>query len=176
MENKGNDKGNPKKKIVIISIIILVIFGIFIGLKMMVDSNNKEKVEKLTGYEDKNPNDLHQSTLDLVDNPVYDRTVSFSKIDEKVSENEESFVYLYSPECVHCKAFTPELTDYLNKEKIKNVYYINVLEYPEAFTKYNAMYTPTMLKVSNENFEKTRFEGAVPMEDLKKFFKNAERN
>lgn len=174
MDNKDKEtlaRKKDNKLIVIMLGIVVLVVGIFFGGKFILNSSNEKKMETLKEYEDKDLKELHQSTIDLADNPVYDRTMNPKKIEKEVSKHEESFVYLYSPECIHCKEFTPKFTDYLNEKGIDNVYYLNVLEYPEYFTKYNAMYTPTILKVSKENFVIDKIEGAVPIEEVKKLFK-----
>lgn len=150
----------------------VVLFG---GLLMYITNSNnnvaegnKDLVKEYTG---KSLSDLSQSTIDIMEDDNY-RFVKSPESIAKAVKKDDVFVYIFSPECSHCQAFTPILNETLKAEKIpdEKVMFLNVLEYPEGFDTYQANATPTFIHYKDGK-EVDRFVGEIPTEELEEFLK-----
>lgn len=148
-----------KKKVLIISAIVLLLAGVGVGLYF--------------GLRDKNKNDVvtdgerFAKEYTIVQN---DNLFVYRKVDEiiKILENGTGVVYLGFPECPWCQAYVPYLNDVAVENGISRIYYYNILkdrtdnteEYKKImellgeYVEYDAegnkrIYAPTVIFVDN---------------------------
>lgn len=112
--------------------------------------------------------DLRQSTIDLLDDENYQNIILPDALKEKIETGETVYVYLFSPECVHCKNFTPKLMPVAEEYDI-HVDQLNVLEYENGWQEYNIDSTPSLL-VFKDGKEFSRLVGDHPEENVRQFF------
>ena len=149
--------------------------GALFGLIVFLDKQANKSVvseyeEIMKEYPNKKVEDLNQATIDSFKDDNYNLVMSPKKIDEKIKNKEDVFIYFYSPTCVHCQAYTPTLMSYLNENPdIDNVHFLNILEYPEYWQKYTIEGTPTMVHFKSGK-EKNRFAGELSSDETKAFF------
>lgn len=149
------------KKLAIVGVVIIVLFAAIIALTNM---SNKDKLQD-------NPygtNDLKQSTIDLLDDKNYQNIISPDALAKKIESGEGVVAYFFSPECSHCKAYTPKLMPIADELNIQ-IDQLNVLEYPENWQAYAIEATPTMIYFENGK-EINRVTGDVPDETTRQFF------
>lgn len=149
------------KKLAIVGVIIVVLFAAIIVLTNM---SNKDKLEG-------NPygtDNLKQSTIDLLDDENYQGIILPDALAEKIESGEGVVGYFFSPECSHCKNFTPKLMPIANELDIQ-VNQLNVLEYPDEWTKYRIEATPTLIYFENGQ-EVNRLTGDATEEVTRQFF------
>lgn len=151
------------KKLLIIGLIIVVLFAIVIFLTNV--SNNKKVSSENNAYGDK---ELQQQTIDQLDDENYQNIMLPDELEKKIAAGEDVNAYFFSPDCVHCQAFTPVLMPIADELGI-DIAQLNVLEYPELWDKYNVEYTPTFIRFEDGK-EVNRFVGALKEEDLRAFF------
>lgn len=126
------------KKVLIFLGIIIVLFG---ALAFITNYTNSEKSED-------NPygkNSLKQSTIDQLDDPLYQNQILPEELDKKLSDGEDVFVYFYSPECIHCKNTSPVLVPLADEMGIDLKKY-NILEFEQGWNDYGIESTPTVIK------------------------------
>lgn len=173
-EFKNKKKGKNKGLFVILGITIVII-GLFLALMSLNTASNNKKTEKnselLKEYTNKSKKDLHQSTIDIMDDSNYKYVTSPEKIAKMIKEKKDIYVYAFSPECPHCQAFTPVLNKVMKDKNIDNVYFLNVLEYPEETVTYKIEYTPTMMHYKDGK-EFNRFVGDIGEDKAIKYFDN----
>lgn len=142
---------------------IVILFG---ALYFVLDSKNKKVLE-----ENENPygkEELHQETIDQLDDPLYQNQLTPSTLDEKLANKEDLTVYFYSPTCIHCQKTTPVLVP-LAEELSIEVNKLNLLEFDEKWNTYNIQGTPTLVKyVDGEEVE--RIDGQRTEEEFRVFF------
>ncbi len=149
------------KKLGIIGGIVVALFALIIVLTTM---SNNSKLEN-------NPydtDDLNQSTIDLLDDENYQNIIVPKDLEEKIASGEKTIAYFFSPECVHCKNFTPKLMSVATDVDLQ-VDQLNVLEYDDAWDQYRITGTPTLIYFEN-GVEEARLSGDYPEEDIRAFF------
>lgn len=156
----------PKKKnnamvLIIIAVIVVLLFAAIIVLTNM--SNNDKLADN--PYETE---DLNQSTIDLLDDENYQNIILPAALEEKIASGDKVFAYYFSPECSHCKNFTPKLMPVAEENGIR-IDQLNVLEYEEEMAKYGIEYTPTLV-VFEKGEEVTRIVGDYEKDMVQKFF------
>ena len=112
--------------------------------------------------------DLYQSTIDLLDDENYQNIILPSALDEKIASGEKVYAYLFSPECQHCKNFTPKLMPVAEENNIQ-IDQLNVLEYADEWNKYGLTATPTLIVFENGE-EVNRIVGDYEPEMVQTFF------
>ncbi len=150
------------KKLLIIGSVIVLLFAVIIVLTKVSNNSKLENAEKL--YGDK---ELKQETIDQLDDKNYQNIMLPDELEKKLKAGEDVNAYFFSPICVHCKAFTPELMP-IAKELGVDIAQLNVYEYDELWQKYNVTKTPTFIRFEGGK-EVQRFEGALPEKDLRTF-------
>ncbi|KGR79939.1 thioredoxin family protein [Ureibacillus manganicus] len=138
------------KKLGIIGAVIVVLFAAVI---ILTNISNSSKLEN-------NPygtDNLRQSTIDLLDNENYQNIIQPEELQEKIASGEPVVAYLFSPECVHCMNFTPNLMP-AAKEVGVHIDQLNILEYQAGWAEYGITSTPTLI-FFNEGKEVQRIEG-----------------
>lgn len=150
------------KKLLIFGAIIVVLFATVILLTNM--SNNKKLSSEKNPYGDK---ELHQLTIDQLDDENYQSIMLPDELEKKIAADEAVNAYFFSPDCIHCKAFTPVLMPIADELGI-DIAQLNVYEYPELREKYDIEYTPTFIRFEDGK-EVSRFFGAKEEADLRAF-------
>ncbi len=150
------------KKLLIIGSVIVLLFAVIIVLTKVSNNSKLENAEKL--YGDK---ELKQETIDQLDDENYQNIMLPDELEKKLKAGEDVNAYFFSPICVHCKAFTPELMP-IAKELGVEIAQLNVYEYDELWNKYNFKSTPTFIRFEGGK-EVNRFVGALPEKDLRAF-------
>ncbi|MEY9973720.1 thioredoxin 1 [Lysinibacillus sp. RC46] len=150
------------KKLLIIGSVIVLLFAVIIVLTKVSNNSKLENAEKL--YGDK---ELKQETIDQLDDKNYQNIMLPDELEKKIKAGEDVNAYFFSPTCMHCKAFTPELMP-IAKELGVDIAQLNVYEYGELGDKYNIEYTPTFIHFEGGK-EVQRFVGALSEEDLRTF-------
>ena len=156
-------KQNRGSVLLIILAIVLVLVIAIIALTNLTNSN------KLAN----NPydtEDLEQSTIDLLDDENYQNIIVPNALEEKIASGDKVYAYLFSPECIHCKSFTPKLMPLAEENDIQ-IDQLNVLEYEEEWDKYGINATPTLIVFENGE-EVTRLVGDYDKEMIQQFFDN----
>jgi len=156
-----NKKNNNALILGIIGGIIVLLFVAIIVLTNM--SNDNKMKDNPYGTED-----LRQSTIDLLDDENYQNIILPDALKEKIETGETVYAYLFSPECVHCKNFTPKLMPVAEEYDI-HVDQLNVLEYENGWQEYNIDSTPSLL-VFKDGKEFSRLVGDHPKENVRQFF------
>lgn len=149
------------KKLAIVGFIIVLLFAAIIFLTNM---SNKNKLES-------NPygtDNLEQSTIDLLDDKNYQNIILPDALAEKIASGEGVVGYFFSPECSHCKNYTPKMMPIAEELDIQ-IDQLNVLEYEESWDTYGITATPTMIYFENGE-EIARLEGDAPDETTRQFF------
>ncbi|MGN7479101.1 thioredoxin family protein [Solibacillus silvestris] len=149
------------KKLAIVGAVIVLLFAAIIALTNM---KNSEKLKD-------NPygtNDLNQSTIDLLKDENYQNIILPDALAEKIESGEGVVGYFFSPECMHCKSYTPKMMPIADELGIQ-VNQLNVLEFGDTGDAYGITATPTMIYFENGE-EVARLEGAAPEETTRQFF------
>ena len=149
------------KKLAIVGAVIVLLFA---GIIVLTNMKNSEKLED-------NPygtDNLKQSTIDLLDDENYQNIILPDALAEKIESGEGVVGYFFSPECSHCKNYTPKLMPIADELDVQ-VDQLNILEYTNEWDTYNITATPTLIYFENGE-EIARLEGDAPNETTRKFF------
>lgn len=156
------------KKMIIFGLILFLVFGLLVFVvNYQKEAEVKEKLS--TGVD--NPygtTDLHEATVDQLDNPLYQNQLTLSNLVAKLEENEEVTVYFYSPTCTHCQETTPVIVP-LTEELEIDLKKLNLLEYENGWNVFAIEGTPTIVHYENGQ-EVARISGSQPKENFKAFF------
>lgn len=150
------------KKVIIIGIVVA---ALLVAAIVYSDISNKQKAAG-------NPfgkANLHPATLEQLNDPLYDNQILPDQLEEKVKNNEELYVYFYSPLCEYCRETTPILVP-LAKELNIDVKKNNVLEFPNSWDQYKLEGTPTLIHFKDGK-EVSRLTGGQTKEALQAWFK-----
>lgn len=149
------------KKLAIVGAVIVLLFA---GIIILTNMKNSEKLED-NPYGTKN---LKQSTIDLLDDENYQNIILPDELAKKIESGEGVVGYFFSPECSHCKNYTPKLMPIADEMDIQ-VDQLNILEYTNEWDTYNITATPTLIYFENGE-EVARLEGDAPNETTRQFF------
>lgn len=149
------------KKLAIVGAVIVLLFA---GIIVLTNMKNSDKL-KDNPYD---TDDLKQSTIDLLDDKNYQNIILPDALADKIASGEGVVGYFFSPECSHCKNYTPKMMP-IAKELDIQVDQLNVLEYENAWGTYAITVTPTMIYFENGQ-EVARLEGDAPDETTRQFF------
>lgn len=125
------------KKIIVLSVIVA---ALLIGAIVYSDISNREKAAgnpygKAT---------LHPATLEQLNDPLYDNLIMPDELQKRLHNQEELFVYFYSPLCEHCLATTPVLVPIADEVGI-DLKKHNLLEFTSSWDEYKIEFTPTLV-------------------------------
>lgn len=157
------------KKLGILGAVIIVLFG---GIIILTNLANKEKLAD-------NPygtDNLKQTTIDLLNNESYQNIILPEALEEKIDSGKPVLAYFFSPECSHCRNFTPYLMEQAEKHEVQ-IDQLNLLEFDEWDT-YNIDSTPTLIYF-NDGEEVERLMGDYStheshQNELKQFLENVD--
>lgn len=149
------------KKVIGFIVLIAVIFGALTFITVY------EKQQKVAG----NPfqkDDLHQATVDQLDNPHYQNQILPDELSSQLESEESLTVYFYSPTCQHCRRTTPVVVPMTESMEI-DLQLFNLVEFEDGWNDYGIKSTPTI--VHYENGEETaRIVGAKPESTFQQWF------
>ncbi|WP_274308088.1 thioredoxin family protein [Solibacillus daqui] len=149
------------KKLAIVGAVVVLLFA---GIIVLTNMKNADKLKD-------NPygtNELRQSTIDLLGDKNYQNIILPDALADKIASGEGVVGYFFSPECSHCKNYTPKMMPIAEELNIQ-IDQLNVLEYQDAWNTYNITATPTMIYFENGE-EVARVEGDAPNETTRQFF------
>ncbi|MDX8045728.1 thioredoxin family protein [Gracilibacillus sp. S3-1-1] len=152
------------KKMIIFIAVLVVIFG---ALVFVVQQQQSKQIDGKDNPYGKT--DLSKSTIDQLDDPMYQNQILPDDLQSKLDDGEDLTVYFYSPECVHCQRMTPvivPLADELGVDVVK----LNLLEFEPAWPQFNIESTPTLVHYENGQ-ETARIVGEQPQTNFENFFK-----
>ena len=151
-----------KKMIIFIGVIVLL----FAGLYFVIDYKNNQAVNNNDNpYGDKK---LKQSTIDQLDDPLYDNQILPEDLEKEIEDGEKVTVYFYSPECVYCQRTTPILVP-LTEDLDVDVKKFNLLEFGKEGSPYAIESTPTLVHYEDGK-EVARVVGQHSEEEFTAFF------
>lgn len=158
------------KKLGIIAAVIVILFAVLIVINNM---SNKDKVaNKNNPY---GTSDLKQSTIDLLDDENYQNIILPDDLEKKIKSGEPVFAYLFSPECPHCRNFTPKLMETAKQLNVQ-IDQLNILEYEKGWDVYNVEATPTLIYF-NDGKEVNRIVGdySSHLDEVVKFLEQSKK-
>lgn len=150
------------KKIVIFLVIII---ALFVGMAVLNNVQNKDKLNEGNPYK---TNDLHQETIDQLDDPNYQNIILPDALEEKINNKEDFTVYFFASNCSHCKRTTPILMP-LAEEMGIDVVQFNLLEFEEGWDQYGIEGTPTLVHYEDGK-EVARIDGYREEATFKQWF------
>ena len=152
-----------KKMIIFIGVIVLL----FAGLYFVIDYKNNQAVNNNDNpYGDKK---LKQSTIDQLDDPLYDNQILPEDLKKELDDGEDVTVYFYSPECVYCQRTTPILVP-VTEDLDVDVKKLNLLEFEDQWGPFAIESTPTLIHYKDGK-EVARMVGQHSKEEFNAFFK-----
>jgi thiol-disulfide isomerase/thioredoxin len=140
------------KKIIIFSAIII---ALFVAMAVVTNIQNNAKIGENNPYK---TNDLQQATIDLLDDPNYQKIILPDQLEEKLDNNEDVTVYFFASDCPHCKVTTPVLMPLADEMGIEVVQY-NLLEFQDGWNQYGIDGTPTLVRYEDGK-EVARIDGS----------------
>lgn len=140
------------KKIIIFSAIII---ALFVGMAILTSMQNKAKIGENNPYK---TNDLQQATIDLLDDPNYQKIILPDELEKKLDNNEDVTVYFFASDCPHCKVTTPVLMPLADEMGLDVVQY-NLLEFQDGWNQYGIEGTPTLVRYEDGK-EVARIDGS----------------
>lgn len=130
-------------------IIVALVVG-FIALVVVLGGQKEQEVETAlenSPYTDIEGEDLSQATINTINDENYNRNVTYDESVEKINNEEEVYVYYWSPTCQYCITETPKIVDIFNNlEEDKEFVQVNILEYEQALEGAELSGTPTLTK------------------------------
>lgn len=151
-----------KKMLAIIGTIVLLFLALFIvnqyKTKQAVDGGNNS-------YE---KNDLNQSTIKQMDDPLYQNQITPNTLNQALDKKEPMTVYFYKPDCSYCLETTPILVP-LAEELNIDLKKLNLLEFKKGWDTYQIEGTPTLIHYENGK-EVARIDGYNEEKVFRDFF------
>ncbi|MBM7715121.1 thiol-disulfide isomerase/thioredoxin [Bacillus thermophilus] len=149
------------KKVVIFLVIII---GLFVAIAIVTKVQQEKKSEGNVYQKES----LHPTTVELLDDPLYQNIILPDELEKKLKNKEDVTVYFFSPTCSHCIKTTPVVTP-LAKEKNIDLVQYNLKEFENGFKKYGITHTPTLMHFKDGK-EAARMVGSHPKEDFAAWF------
>ncbi|WP_026569139.1 MULTISPECIES: thioredoxin family protein [Sediminibacillus] len=145
--------------------IILGVIVVLIGALIFVVSyqNSQKMADNPYGKEN-----LRQSTIDQLDDELYQNQILPDELEEKLDNKEDVTVYFYSPECIHCQKTTPVIVP-MTEEYGIDLKKLNILEFQEPWKTYHIEGTPTLIHFENGE-EVARISGEQSKPTWENFF------
>lgn len=148
-----------------LGIIISVIIVLFVALYVALQYKNNKALEENNPY---GKTDLHQLTIDQLNDPLYGNQILPDELLEMVEDGESVTVYFYSPDCIYCTQTTPYLVP-LAEELEVDMKKLNLLEFRNEAAPFEIRSTPTLVHYENGE-EVARLEGQYPEDMYEEFF------
>jgi len=149
-------------------IIVGVIALLFVGLYFANQYKTKTAIEKSGNPYGKD--NLHQATVDQLDDPLYQNQITPTDLAASLEEKEGVTVYFYDPLCKWCLETTPVLVPVAEDNDV-DVKKLNLREFPAEKQKYNIEGTPTLVHYVDGE-EVGRLSGSAEDKVFERFFEN----
>jgi thiol-disulfide isomerase/thioredoxin len=140
--------------------IVAGLFAILFGVNQMSLKSQGENIYGIPASK------LNSLTVKQLDDPNYQNIILPAELEQRLKGNTPSFIYFFSPACVHCVATTPHLAP-LAKELGVDMKIFNVLEFTGGWTDYKLTVTPTLVYYEDGK-EVERLEGGFSMDSSNK--------
>ncbi|WP_231735333.1 thioredoxin family protein [Gracilibacillus massiliensis] len=151
------------KKMIIFVLVLVLIFG---GLVFIVNYQNSKQLDGVDNPYGKT--DLNQTTIDQLDDEIYQNQILPDELAERLDNGEDTTVYFYDPNCVHCQKTTPVLVP-IAEEYGVDLVKMNLEEFQDQWGAYNIQSTPTMVHFEDGE-ESARIVGEQPQSNFESFF------
>ncbi|WP_050614112.1 thioredoxin family protein [Bacillus testis] len=157
-----------KKIIIFLAGIIVLFAAIFLVTNMSKDQKKSENASKSAKslYDGK---DLKQETIDQLDDPNYQNIILPEDLEKKLANEQQTFVYFFSPTCPHCIKATPKMMKAAKAEGV-HINQFNLWEFEDGWDKYHIESTPTLI-VYNKGKEVDRLNGDTSQKTFASFIK-----
>lgn len=162
--NKKEKQGTKAKHIVIISLITALILGLIIGV-VINTGGQTSKAEELYQKDNVDP-----ASVKALDDPNYQNIILSDELDKRIDEQEEIFVFFFSPRCKYCEESKADITKAF-KEAGVDYYQFNLLEYKEGYNKYGVSGTPAIFHYKDGEVANTIY-GSQPFENYKEWIES----
>ena len=150
-----------KKKMIIFATALAALIVVLI---FVVNYQNTQQVQGNPYGKD----DLHQKTIDQLDDPHYQNQIQPKELEEQISSGEPTTVYFYDPTCPHCQRVTPIVAP-MTKELGIDMVKMNLREFNDQGMKYQIQSTPTIVHYEDGE-EVARIVGEQPVASFDSFF------
>lgn len=157
-----------KTMFLIIGIVLLLIGGLWFANNYKTEKKVEEKTAEYGNpYEKTN---LHEETIEQLDDPLYQNQIIPKNLDKKLEDNETVTVYFYQPTCGYCQLATPVIVP-MAEDLDVDLKKVNLLEYNhnEYWERYLIKSTPTIVHYE-EGKEVARIVGNKSEKEFKSFF------
>jgi thiol-disulfide isomerase/thioredoxin len=138
-----------------IAIFLAIIIALFVGMAVVTNMQNKAKIGDENPYKKDN---LDQTTIDILDDPNYQKIILPEELEEKLDNKEDVTVYFFASNCPHCKVTTPVLMPLAEEMDVDIVQY-NLLEFQQGWDQYGIEGTPTLVRYEDGK-EVARIDGS----------------
>lgn len=138
-----------KKLALYLSIVIALFALLFIIDQQSQKKTNEALSEEAQQLYNTTPDKLNPATVKQLDDPNYQYVILPDELEQKISNNEDLFVYFFSPTCMYCVATTPHLVSIAADVGV-DIHQFNKLEFDNiAVNRYGVTETPTLVYFSN---------------------------
>lgn len=138
-----------KKLILYLSIVVALFALLFIIDQQAQKKTNDANVAEAQQLYNTTPDKLNSATVKQLKDPNYQNIILPDELQKKINNNEDLFVYFFSPTCVYCVATTPHLITIAEQLDVE-IHQFNKLEFDHIATnQYGVTQTPTLLYISN---------------------------
>jgi thiol-disulfide isomerase/thioredoxin len=138
-----------------IAIFLAIIIALFVGMAVVTNMQNKAKIGDENPYKKDN---LDQTTIDILDDPNYQKIILPEELEKKLDNKEDVTVYFFASNCPHCKVTTPVLMPLAEEMDVDIVQY-NLLEFQQGWDQYGIEGTPTLVRYEDGK-EVARIDGS----------------
>lgn len=145
--------------------IVGAIVVLFVALYFVNEYKNKQALSVSDNPYQKE--DLHQETIDQLNDPLYGNIIIPDDLDAMLAAEEDVTVYYFSPTCVYCQRTTPVVVP-LTEELDIDMKKMNLLEF-DKMDYYGIEGTPTIIHYE-DGTEVARISGEQPEEAFRAFF------
>ncbi|CAM3499676.1 MULTISPECIES: thioredoxin family protein [Brevibacillus] len=154
------------KKIIFLSVLVA---ALLIGAIVYSDISNRE----IAAGNPYGKSTLHPATLEQLNDPLYDNQILPDDLKTRLENQEDLYVYYFSPTCEHCIATTPVLVP-IAKDMNIDMKKHNLLEFTSSWDTYQITATPTLIHYKGGK-EVARLEGGRDGELWKKWFEEQQQ-
>lgn len=129
--------------------IYLSIIAVLFALLYFIDRQTKNAANEMYSTEAQQlysttPGELNEATRKQLDNPDYQNIILPAEMQQKIDNQEDGYIYFFSPLCHYCVETTPKLNK-LAADAGVDIRQYNVLEFEQAWPEFNLQATPTLI-------------------------------
>lgn len=138
-----------KKLVLYLSIVIALFALLFIIDQQSQKKTNEAVAEEAQQLYNTTPDKLNPATVKQLNDPNYQFVILPDELKQRINNNEDLFVYFFSPTCSYCVATTPHLVTIAEEVGVE-IHQFNKLEFDSiAVNQYGVTETPTLVYFSN---------------------------